>query len=236
MIQTARPKAIQVQRAGSWTPWIQIEVGSMSNPGWVTNAIVIAGTAYLTFAMALASWFGSLRKGEAVKLVPGEGRLSKSLWLNLALVGVCLAFCAGAICLLWIPIAIHSSDRRSRVFVTTGLVLFVGGALLVVWARRVLGRMWGISTSREVKLLPDHRLIMTGPYSVVRHPMYLGWWIAALGLLLIYRTWILAALLILSILVFARRARLEEKTLAARLGEEWRSYVARTRSLLPLVF
>jgi protein-S-isoprenylcysteine O-methyltransferase Ste14 len=66
--------------------------------------------------------------------------------------------------------------------------------------------------------------------------MYSGWWLALLGAILIYRTWILVLLLAFSILVFARRARLEERVLAERFGEEWQAYAASTKSLIPLVY
>jgi len=56
----------------------------------------------------------------------------------------------------------------------------------------------------------------------VRHPMYFGWWVALLGALLIYRTWILALFLAMSLVVFYRRARLEEATLGARLAPSGR--------------
>lgn len=112
---------------------------------------------------------------------------------------------------------------------------FVAGTALVVWARKTLGRMWGISTSREVKLLPNHQLVTNGPYALVRHPMYFGWWAALFGALLVYRTWVLVLLLIMSLVVFYRRARLEETILAARFGEEWQAYVKRTSFLVPLL-
>jgi protein-S-isoprenylcysteine O-methyltransferase Ste14 len=114
-----------------------------------------------------------------------------------------------------------------------GLILFVAGTLFIVWARRTLGSMWGISTSRKVKLLPDHKLVQAGPYGLVRHPMYFGWWIALFGMILIYRTWILVLLLVFSVVVFYQRALREEAALAARFGNEWQAYAARSKFLIP---
>jgi protein-S-isoprenylcysteine O-methyltransferase Ste14 len=152
------------------------EVPTLDTFNWIVNVVVIAGVAYLAFAMALAGWIAGLRRGEAVTLLPARG----------------------------------------------------DGA-------GTLGRMWGISTSRQVKLLPDHQLIAGGPYALIRHPMYLGWWVALLGALLIYRTWILVLLLTMSLVVFYRRARIEETTLAVRFGAEWQAYVKRTKFLVPFI-
>lgn len=203
---------------------------------WFVDIVVILGMAYLTFAMALAGWFAGLRRGEAVTLLPKQDSRSRNLSLQIGLVFISLVLCAALIYLLWIPIPVNVSSRSDLFLRIFGLVLFVVGTLLVLWARKTLGRMWGISTSREVKLLPDHLLIKAGPYKMIRHPMYSGWWLALIGVILIYRTWILVVLLAFSLLVFARRARLEEKVLSKRFGAEWEAYAASTKSLIPFIW
>ena len=202
---------------------------------WIVNAVVIVGVAYLAFAMALAGWIAGLRRGEAVTLLPARGDGAGTLAAQLSLVLVSLVVCAVLFYLLWIPLPFAVPPDTALVLAVIGLAIFVAGALFIVWARRTLGRMWGISTSRQVKLLPDHQLIDGGPYALVRHPMYFGWWVALLGALLIYRTWILVLLLAMSLVVFYRRARLEETTLAARFGAVWQAYVKRTKFLIPFV-
>jgi protein-S-isoprenylcysteine O-methyltransferase Ste14 len=192
--------------------------------------------AYLTFAMTLAGWIAGLRRGEAVTLLPQQDSREKNLWLQLAIVVVSLGLCAALIWVLWIPIPVNVSPRGDSLLRILGLALFVAGTLLLLWARRTLGRMWGISTSREVKLLPNHQLVTGGPYRLIRHPMYSGWWLALLGAILIYRTWILVLLLAFSLLVFARRARLEERVLSERFGAEWKAYATSTKSLIPFIY
>ena len=207
--------------------------------GWTVNGVVIAGMAYLAFAMALAGWMAGLRRGEAVTLLPARGDGASTLAAQLGLVLVSLIVCAALIYWLWIPLPLAVPPAATPILAVVGLAIFVAGTLFIVWARHTLGRMWGISTSRQVKLLPDHQLIAGGPYALVRHPMYFGWWTALLGALLIYRTWILVLLLamslVVSLVVFYRRARLEESTLAARFGAEWQAYVKRTKFLIPFV-
>jgi protein-S-isoprenylcysteine O-methyltransferase Ste14 len=203
---------------------------------WIVNAVVIVGVAYLAFAMALAGWIAGLRRGQAVTLLPARGGGAGSLAAQLGLVLVSLVVCAVLFYVLWIPLPLAVSPDTALVLAAGGLAIFVAGTLFILWARRTLGRMWGISTSRQVKLLPDHQLISGGPYALVRHPMYFGWWTALLGTLLIYRTWILVLLMAMSLVVFYRRARLEEATLGARFGAKWQAYVKRTKFLVPFIY
>jgi len=203
---------------------------------WIVDIVVVVGMAYLVFAMTLAGWLAGLRRGEAVTLLPEQGSRRRNLWVQTALVVVSLAVFAVLIYVLWIPVPASVSPGLGLLLRVLGLVLFLVGTLLVLWARRTLGRMWGISTSRQVKLLPDHELVKGGPYAIVRHPMYAGWWFALIGTILIYRTLILIILLVFSVYVFVRRARLEEKVLAERFGPDWEAYAASTKSLIPFIY
>ena len=51
-----------------------------------------------------------------------------------------------------------------------GAAITVAGLLFAVWARAYLGRNW----SSAVTIKQDHQLITTGPYAIVRHPIYTG--------------------------------------------------------------
>ena len=202
----------------------------------IVDIVVILGMAYLIFAMALAGWIAGLRRGEAVTLLTEQGSTARNLALQIGVGIVSLGVCAALAYFLWIPIPLNVSSRNHSFLQIVGLGLFVVGTVLVQWARQTLGRMWGLSTSREVKLLPHHQLVKSGPYRLIRHPMYSGWWLALIGAVLIYRTWILVVLLASSLLALARRARLEERTLSERFGAEWEDYAASTKSLIPFIY
>jgi protein-S-isoprenylcysteine O-methyltransferase Ste14 len=58
-----------------------------------------------------------------------------------------------------------------------GLIVCMAGFALAVWARRHLGRNWGMPMS----LKEGHELVTTGPYRYVRHPIYTGMLLAILG-------------------------------------------------------
>lgn len=102
---------------------------------------------------------------------------------------------AGLTTLLWIPILVPLSSIGSTIGRIAGLFLFLAGVLLVLWGRHTLGPLWAITTGKGVRLHPGHRLIRHGPYAIVRHPMYLGFWLLVAGTLVIYRTWVLVGYL-----------------------------------------
>lgn len=109
-------------------------------------------------------------------------------------------------------------------------VVFAGvGALLVIWARACLGRYW----SGVVALKQDHRLIQSGPYRLVRHPLYTGLILLAFGWCLCVTTWssLLGALLFVT--CFERRAHKEDALLAGEFGAEFENYRQRTGRLVP---
>ena len=202
----------------------------------IVNVVVIVGMFYLAFVMALAGWLAGLRKGEAVSFLPERNGRAPAAWIQVGFMLVTLVICVVVIYLLWIPLPVSISASMAIILKACGLILFLAGLSVTFWARQALGAMWGISTSRQVKLLPDHRLIQSGPYAWVRHPMYLGAWVTFLGLLLIYGTWIVLVIFVMSLAVFYRRARLEESVLAEKFGDEWKSYVARSKSLIPFIY
>lgn len=110
-----------------------------------------------------------------------------------------------------------------------GVVLTYLGLPLTIWSRARLGRFW----SAVVALKRDHRLIQSGPYRVVRHPLYSGIILAAIGLAICVTTWssLLGAALLL--ICFERRAHKEDALLATEFGAEFEAYRQRTGRLIP---
>ena len=77
------------------------------------------------------------------------------------------------------------------------------------------------------------RLLTTGPYAVIRNPMYLGWALLHLGSALVAGSgWILAALPPAALRVH-REVLAEERVLEERFGEEFRRYRAAVGRYLP---
>jgi protein-S-isoprenylcysteine O-methyltransferase Ste14 len=110
-----------------------------------------------------------------------------------------------------------------------GISLTSLGVAVAIWARYCLGQYW----SARVTLKEGHQLIRSGPYAFVRHPIYLGMLLAAMGTALVVGEWrgVLAVVLIL--VAHSRKALREEGLLAAEFGDEYASYRRSTGFLFP---
>jgi protein-S-isoprenylcysteine O-methyltransferase Ste14 len=207
----------------------------MSTFDWIVTLIVIVSLIYISFALTVADWLVALRKGQAVTLLPERKGNKWPMWTQIAMLVIGLAICVPFFYYLWLPLFALPANM-AHVFDIIGLVVYLAGFAFVLWARRTLGRNWGLSTSVQVKLLDDHQLIQTGPYAYVRHPMYFGWWAAMLGLTLLYPVWAVFLLFIFSVISFAGRARREEAALTERFGETWMEYKKHTKFLIPFIY
>lgn len=110
-----------------------------------------------------------------------------------------------------------------------GFIAAVCGMVVASWSRIALGRYW----SDKVILQTEHRLIRSGPYSCMRHPLYSGVLLAVLGTALVLGEW--RGLLSFCILLvnYAIKAKREERILADRFGEDFNAHGRQTGFLLP---
>lgn len=104
------------------------------------------------------------------------------------------------------------------------------GFLFCWWARVHLGRLWSSNVTRKAR----HHVVDTGPYRIVRHPIYTGILTAAFATAAVtgtVRAIVGAAMLAVA---YAMKARLEERFLCEELGREaYESYRRRVPMLLP---
>jgi len=101
--------------------------------------------------------------------------------------------------------------------------------LFVWWARLHLGKLWSGAVTRK----ENHRVVDTGPYAVVRHPIYTGLLGATLVTAIAEAT--VPALLALAVIATGLwlKARLEEDFLRRELGDAYDAYRRRVPMLLP---
>ncbi len=136
--------------------------------------------------------------------------------------------------LLWRPVLPRPSWLARGMALAIGVLLYFPGIGLILWGRQALGEMYNVSSAFGAELFADHRLVTSGPYAIVRHPMYLGALLAALGGVLIYRTWTLLFMAV-HVPVLVIRARHEDEALAAEFGEEWQAYRWRVPGWIPRI-
>ena len=111
-----------------------------------------------------------------------------------------------------------------------GMAIF--SAWLAVAAIRELGQQWSL----QARVLDNHKLITSGVYDLVRHPIYT----AMLGMLiatgLVISHWIVLGAAILIFLAGTEvRTRLEEKLLAEAFGEQFEEWRSRVPKLIPSI-
>ncbi len=113
-----------------------------------------------------------------------------------------------------------------------GVILTFVGAAFCIWARFILGGNW----SAAVTLKRDHTLICSGPYAIVRHPIYTGLLLAALGTAIAFGD--LRGFLAPPLLAFAwhRKSLVEEEFMRTQFGPAYTAYAARVKALIPFVW
>src|SRR6185503_7448353 len=115
----------------------------------------------------------------------------------------------------------------------TGLLAIcaaVSSVWLITIAVRTLGKEWSITA----RLVEGHKLATSGPYALVRHPIYSGMlgMLLATGLAITHWAALLAALLTF-LIGTTIRVRSEEKLLREAFGEQFETYARRVRAIVP---
>lgn len=119
---------------------------------------------------------------------------------------------------------------RSPLLGTIGAVVFASGIALAVWARVHLGRNWGMPMTEKA----EPELVTSGPYRLVRHPIYSGLLVGLLGTALVNN---LIGLIIVAILggYFYYCASIEERNLTRIFPTAYPEYRTSTKMLIPFV-
>src|SRR6266481_8530727 len=113
-----------------------------------------------------------------------------------------------------------------------GISLMFLGILVRQWAIAVLGRFFSLT----VRVAEDHRVVDKGPYRLVRHPSYTGVLTTFIGLALaVQSSGALLVLLAVFSVSYGYRMYVEERTLLSELGQDYASYMKRTKRLIPFL-
>jgi protein-S-isoprenylcysteine O-methyltransferase Ste14 len=160
---------------------------------------------------------------------------SRRRWFGIALRLVLAALVLFALRQSIIPHRLGYLERYwlgplSPVMRSIGVANCVAGLAFAVWARRDLGRNWGM----PMTLKADPELVTRGAYAYVRHPIYGGIFLAMLGsalaeaLVLLIPTAIAGA-------YFLYSAKIEERLMSERFPLQYPDYVKRTKMLIPFL-
>jgi protein-S-isoprenylcysteine O-methyltransferase Ste14 len=111
-----------------------------------------------------------------------------------------------------------------------GVALLVLGLGFAVWARVHIGRNWGAPMTRKEE--PD--LVTSGPYRLVRHPIYSGILVGGLGTA-IALGWFWLIVVALTAAYFVYSATVEERYMTEQFPDAYPQYMRSTKMLLPFV-
>lgn len=185
--------------------------------------MVLSGWQIWAFVVYLILWvlwllpFILRRQGGGAK---AETKATRARW------GIVLE--AIAFGLAWYPDEIRSGPSVARA--VCAIALEVLGIITGTSAVAALGKQWRV----EAALNRDHVLVKTGPYRLVRHPIYASMLCMFLAVVLMVSSWWKGAIaLILFVAGTEIRVRTEDKLLASRFGPSFESYRERVRAYLP---
>ena len=113
------------------------------------------------------------------------------------------------------------------------MILAIGSVWFISAAVRTLGKQWSLAA----RVLEGHNLITTGPYNVVRNPIYTGMFgmLLATGLAISHWIGLLIAVIVFAIGTMVR-VRSEEKLLREAFGAEFAAYAGKVPAVVPFFF
>jgi protein-S-isoprenylcysteine O-methyltransferase Ste14 len=111
-----------------------------------------------------------------------------------------------------------------------GLVLFALGLGFAIWARLHIGRNWGTPMSQK----DEPELVTSGPYHLVRHPIYSGILLAGIGTA-VALSWLWLIPFGLAGIYFIYSALVEERYMTEQFPDTYPTYRRSTKMLVPLI-
>ena len=119
--------------------------------------------------------------------------------------------------------------RRTAFSDAAGVAICALGLLMAIWSRRALGADW----SRDVELKLGHKLVQSGPYRWMRHPIYTAHLMMGLGTAIASGRLVAFAGFASLALGFWIKLRQEESLLLHHFPDEYTNYKTRVKALIP---
>jgi protein-S-isoprenylcysteine O-methyltransferase Ste14 len=168
---------------------------------------------------------GALRTKRTIQ---SQSSASQLLYTAILIAGVYLIFAKQS----GIPWLDHQLYPVTVPIALVGLFAVLMGVAFSVWARLMLGGNW----SNRVTVKENHTLVRTGPYRIVRHPIYSGILLGMLGSAL-QRGGIRCFVGVLICgFSFWLKTRAEERFMVQSFGEQYLQYRHRVKALAPFIF
>ena len=181
--------------------------------------VMAAATPWVIFSLY---WEITAKNAAAAK--SSETSLSRGVHLTLTNLALLLEIVQFRFLGRFLPVSILT--------IVAGVAIELTGLFVAIWARRHLGRNW----SGEITIKVEHELIRSGPYKRLRHPIYTGILIMYAGTAVVTGTWLALVGLLMAVLAYWRKIRLEEANLRVAFGPAYNAYCRESWALAPWLF
>ncbi|MCZ4094455.1 protein-S-isoprenylcysteine O-methyltransferase [Sinorhizobium psoraleae] len=195
--------------------------------------MTVASVGEIIWVLGIVAWYFIRRpyerRAKRVRVVSDRRSGSEKVGLAAALLG--LAIVPGFYVATGIP---ETADYPAQPWaVALGALIFATAMWIFRRTHKELGRNWSIS----LEIRDKHELISRGPYALVRHPMYTSFLLMGLGQAFLLSNWVigLAGLVGFAVLFFLRVDK-EERMMLEIFGAQYRTYMARTKRIIPYLY
>jgi len=114
-----------------------------------------------------------------------------------------------------------------------GFALFVLSCLVRWWGFRSIGKYF----NPRVSVYKNHKLVNTGAYEKIRHPLYLGSLLSFLAIPLVFNSWgAMLIILLTTVPALIYRMNIEEEFLIRHFGDEYEAYMQKTKKIIPWIW
>jgi protein-S-isoprenylcysteine O-methyltransferase Ste14 len=110
-----------------------------------------------------------------------------------------------------------------------GFGLGLASLALLTWTQVELGKQW----SAQLQLREEHDLVTSGPYSLVRHPMYTAVFALGTALALVSANWAFVLITLAAVAGLSARVPREEQMMIEQFGGQYLEYMKKTGRFLP---
>lgn len=193
----------------------------------------MASVGEIIWVLGIVAWYVIRypfeRRAKRVRVVSDARSRSEIIGLVSALFG--LAILPGFYVATGIP---KTADYPASAWaVALGTITFSSALWVFRRSHKELGRNWSIT----LEIREQHRLVCSGPYALIRHPMYTSFLLMGLGQAFLLPNWVagLAGLIGFAIL-FSLRVNKEERMMLENFGPQYRAYMERTKRIIPYLY
>ena len=194
-------------------------------PNWTVFDIIYLILIVITFIIRIPH----AKISRSTKIIKAQVDLSERI-------GLLLSFLGGfflPLFYLFTPLFSFADYTVPQVTGWLGAIICLPAVWIFLISHRDLGRQW----SPKLELREEHKLITTGIYEYIRHPMYTSVFLTSLAQLLLLGNWLVGPSYLVGfcILYFSRIDR-EEKLMTEQFGAEYTAYKSRTSRLISMAF